>query len=105
MAQTADNRQTDDKPNEPSREPERVRSRSVLTSERSTAAPAVMPPQNERNRTVIDGRRTDGTPCKLVVIQEISGTWALYPHGVSKFGVRLTKTNAHTLAQAILKGM
>jgi hypothetical protein len=38
------------------------------------------------------------------VIQEVSGAWALYPHGVSKFGVQLTKANAHTLAQAILKG-
>jgi hypothetical protein len=72
-------------------------------SVRSSAAPAVMQRENERNRTAIDGRRTDdGTPCKLVMIQEVSGVWALYPHGVSRFGVRLAKANADALARVIV---
>jgi hypothetical protein len=76
-------------------------------SARSTAAPAVvMQRENERSRIVVDGRRTDdGTPCKLVVVQEVSGAWTLYPHGWGRFGVRLTKVNAAALARAIRKGM
>jgi hypothetical protein len=108
MTQTADNRDMDVSPDNPTTSPSapgRTCSRPALLSTRSSAAPAVMPHQNERSRTVIDGRRTDdGDRCALIVIQEVSGVWALYPHGVRKFGVRLTKANADVLAQAILKG-
>lgn len=61
--------------------------------------------ENETSRVVLDGRRTDdGDLCKLVAIREIGGAWALYPHGVKKFGVRLVKADAVTMAQAILAG-
>ncbi|MGH3938109.1 MAG: hypothetical protein ACRDTG_05650 [Pseudonocardiaceae bacterium] len=60
---------------------------------------------NERGRTVVEGRRTDdGDQCKLVLLQEIGGTYALYPHGVGRFGVRLARAEAVTVAEAILAG-
>jgi len=68
--------------------------------------PAVMQRDNERSRTVVDGHRTDdGDQCKLVVVHEdTGGCWAFYPHGWEKFGVRLAKAEAVTVAQAILVG-
>ncbi|MGH4016811.1 MAG: hypothetical protein ACREMZ_16625 [Gemmatimonadales bacterium] len=61
--------------------------------------------QNERSRVVVDGKRTDdGSQCTLVVVQEVGGTWALYPHGWGRFGVRLNKSEAVKAAQAILNG-
>ena len=61
--------------------------------------------ENETNRVVVNGRRTDdGDLCKLVAIREIGGAWALYPHGVKKFGVRLGNEDAATVARAILAG-
>lgn len=68
--------------------------------------PAVTQRGNERSRTVVDGHRTDdGDQCKLVVVHEVTGDcWALYPHGWGKFGVRLAKAEAVTVAQAILAG-
>lgn len=60
---------------------------------------------NERSREVIDGRRTDDdTRCSLLLIHEVGGTCALYPHGAKQLGVRLTKENADAVAQAILAG-
>jgi hypothetical protein len=106
MAHTADNQHTDDKPDEPSSDPGRICFQPALTRVRNSAVPAVMQRELERSRTVVDGRRTDdGDSCKLVAIQEVSGVWALYPHGVQKFGVRLSKANADVLVQAILKGV
>ncbi|MCA1600371.1 MAG: hypothetical protein LC776_01565 [Acidobacteria bacterium] len=59
--------------------------------------------ENEHSRVVVDGKRTDdNTRCSLVVIHEVGGTWALYPHGWGKFGVRLSKAEAIKAAQAIL---
>lgn len=56
----------------------------------------------EHSRTTLDGRRTDdSTRYTLLVISEIGGTWALYPHGVDQLGVRLSKSEATTLAQVI----
>ncbi|MGQ0777260.1 MAG: hypothetical protein ACT4NY_23075 [Pseudonocardiales bacterium] len=60
---------------------------------------------NERSRTVVEGRRTDdGDLCTLVAVHETGGTWALYPHGWGKLGVRLANAEAVRVAQAILAG-
>lgn len=65
----------------------------------------VMQRENETNRVVVDGRRTDdGDLCTLIAIRELGGAWALYPHGAGKLGVRLRKEDAVTVAQAILAG-
>lgn len=59
--------------------------------------------ENEADRVVLDGRRTDdGTRCTVVVIRELSGAWAFYPHGIDAFGARLCNDDATTLARAIL---
>lgn len=51
--------------------------------------------ENERGRLVVDGKRTDdGSKCELVVIREVGGTVALYPHGAARFGVRLAGADA-----------
>ncbi|MGH3940144.1 MAG: hypothetical protein ACRDTG_16225 [Pseudonocardiaceae bacterium] len=47
----------------------------------------------------------DDQQCTLVVIHERAGdTWAIFPHGVGKLGVRLAKAEAVRVAQAILVG-
>lgn len=58
---------------------------------------------NEINRVVVGGSRTDdGDRCTLVVVQErYGGGWAFYPHGFGKFGVRLEKSAATKVAQTI----
>jgi hypothetical protein len=61
--------------------------------------------ENERSRVVVDGKRTDdGDRCSLVVVHEVSGTWAVYPHGADQLGVRLSKAEAVKTAQTILDG-
>jgi hypothetical protein len=86
-------------------QPDAVAPRSGLTRARDTIEPAVMQRENEHNRLTIDGRRTDdGSRCSLLVIHEVGGTVALYPHGGAEFGVRLTQANADALARAILAG-
>lgn len=65
--------------------------------------PTVMQRENERSRTVVVGRRTDdGTQCSLLLVHEVGGAWALYPHGARQFGVRLSQEEAAKVAQAIL---
>lgn len=77
--------------------------RSTHGMAHATPVPAIMQHENERERIVVDGKRVDdSTRCSLVVIHEVGGTWALYPHGWGKFGVRLTRANAVNLARAIL---
>ena len=67
--------------------------------------PVIMQRENERSRVVIDGKRIDdGTRCTVVVIHERTGYWGFYPHGFSKFGVRLPRTEAVRMARAILAG-
>lgn len=59
--------------------------------------------QNELSRVVVVGRRTDDDDqCTLVAVREVGGTWAWYPHGWGKFGVRLANAEALKVAQAIL---
>ncbi|MGH3928825.1 MAG: hypothetical protein ACRDTF_02460 [Pseudonocardiaceae bacterium] len=59
----------------------------------------------EQGRVVVPGKRTDdGDQCALVVVHEVGGDWLLYPHGWGKFGVRLAKADALTVAQAVLAG-
>jgi len=54
--------------------------------------PVIMQRENERGRVVVDGHRIDDrTRCELLVVHEVGGTWALYPHGWGKFGVRLPR--------------
>ncbi|MGH3797672.1 MAG: hypothetical protein ACRDSP_22610 [Pseudonocardiaceae bacterium] len=63
----------------------------------------VMQRENERGRVVVAGKRTDdGARCTVVAVHEFGGTWALYPHGFGKFGVRLSKADAGSVAAAIL---
>lgn len=70
-----------------------------------TPQPAIMQRENERSRVVADGKRTDdGGRCKLLAVHEVGGTWALYPHGWPRLGVRLTGDEAARLARAILAG-
>jgi hypothetical protein len=77
MAHTADSREMNVDPDNPTNSLStagRTCARPALVSVRSSAVPAAMQRENERNRTVVDGRRTDdGTPCKLVVIHEVGG--------------------------------
>ena len=63
----------------------------------------VMQHENEVGRVVLVGGRTDdGAQCSVIVIREFGGTWALYPHGVSRLGVRLGKGVTVTMTRAIL---
>ncbi|HEX2301251.1 MAG TPA: hypothetical protein VHH34_22570, partial [Pseudonocardiaceae bacterium] len=63
----------------------------------------VMQRENEISRVVLEGRRTDdGAVCSVVVVHELGGTWAIFPHGMSQFGVRLHTGEMATLAQAVL---
>ncbi|MGQ0773777.1 MAG: hypothetical protein ACT4NY_05065 [Pseudonocardiales bacterium] len=65
--------------------------------------PAVMQRLNEAGRIVLEGRRTDDNAhCSLVVVRELSGTSAIYPHGDDKLGVRLPTTEAIKMARALL---
>lgn len=65
----------------------------------------IMQRQNERVRLTANGKRTDdGTRCELLAVHEVGGTWALYPHGWGKFGVRLQGDEAVRLAREILGG-
>lgn len=66
----------------------------------------VMQRENERGRVAVDGHRIDdGERCKLLAVHEYSGgTWAIYPHGVGKLGVRLSPADAVAVARAILAG-
>lgn len=66
--------------------------------------PAVMQRENEAGRVVLDGKRTDdGCRCALIVVREFGGTYAFYPHGAAKLGVRLTTMDA-TAAARFLAG-
>lgn len=61
---------------------------------------------DEISRVSVTGRRVeDNDKCTLVVIREAGGTWALYPHGFGKFGVRLPKDEAVQVAKAILSSV
>lgn len=76
------------------------RNRTTATPDRQPGR--TMQRDNERRRVVVDGRRTDdGTRCALVVIQERSGSWALYPHGADQLGVRIPGKDALTLGTLI----
>ena len=58
--------------------------------------------KNEISRIVLDGRRTDdGAVCSVIVVRELGGTWAIYPHGAGQLGVRIRTADAATLAQAM----
>ena len=63
----------------------------------------IMQRENERSRLVATGKRTDdGSLCELLAVCETGGGWVLYPHGGTKFGVRLPKDEAQRLARGIL---
>ncbi|MGQ0777015.1 MAG: hypothetical protein ACT4NY_21800 [Pseudonocardiales bacterium] len=46
----------------------------------------------------------DDQQCTFLVIHERAGTWAIYPHGVGKLGVRLAQAEAVRVAETILAG-
>lgn len=72
---------------------------------KDTPEPAISQRRNERARVVVDGKRTDdGGRCTLVAVVETGGTGALYPHGMGRFGVRLSGQEVRRLTQAILDG-
>ncbi|MGH3932724.1 MAG: hypothetical protein ACRDTF_22430 [Pseudonocardiaceae bacterium] len=61
--------------------------------------------EKERSRLVVEGTRTDdGDRCALVVVHEVGGTWAAYPHRIDRLGVRPAKADAVRVAEAILVG-
>lgn len=65
----------------------------------------LMQRENEIRRIVLEGRRTDDRArCSVVVIHEIGGTWAFYPHGAAQLGVRLSAADVTAMAQAIQDG-
>jgi hypothetical protein len=65
--------------------------------------PAVMQRENEQSRVILEGRLVEGGDrCTFLAIQERAGTWAMYPHGAGKLGVRLSRTEAVRVARAIL---
>lgn len=67
--------------------------------------PAIAQRHDELAGLVADGRRTDDNQtCSLVLLRKTGGDWHLYPHGVDKFGVRLSGQEARRVAQAILGG-
>lgn len=69
----------------------------------STPPTVVMQRERQLGRVVAVGRRSDdGATCSLVVVHEAGGDWTLYPHGVDRFGVRLSGSDARRVAQAIL---
>ena len=69
-------------------------------NERAMNEPAVMQRENEISRVALDGKRTDdGARCTLVAVREHGGTWALYPHGAAKFGVRLSAADVAKAAR------
>jgi len=58
---------------------------------------------DERSRTTADGRCIDSSDrCTVVLVNEVGGTWAWYPHGWGKFGFRLPHAEAVKLARVIL---
>lgn len=59
--------------------------------------------ETEHSRLVAEGTRTDdGTLCSLVLVEEVGGTWAAYPHGAAQVGVRLPHEEAVRIARRIL---
>lgn len=82
--------------------PEADRAQFMPIRARDVAEPAIMQREHERERIVVDGKRTDdNSRCSLIVIHEIGGTWVFYPHGDRKLGVRLAKAEAGNMAQVI----
>ena len=69
----------------------------------ATSAWPLTTQEKEHSRLVVDGQRADdGDRCTVVVIHERTGYWGVYPHGFSKFGVRLPRAEAVRMAQKIL---
>lgn len=65
--------------------------------------PALMQRDNEQSRVILDGRLVEGGDrCTFLAVHERTGTWAMYPHGAGKLGVRLSRTEAIRVARAIL---
>jgi len=92
---------------QPRQNPSGLQPRSASTPgrARNTTPPAALQRDHERSRVAINGKRTDdGGRCTVIVIHEVGDTWALYLHGARQLGVRLTKTDAMTIAQAVLAG-
>ena len=60
--------------------------------------------EREHCRTVVTGNRTDdGDRCTVVLVHERdTGDWGVYPHGFTKFGVRLSDKEAVKLARKII---
>lgn len=66
-----------------------------------TDIPQTQQQPRERGRLTTRGHRTDdGGWCTLLVVQEADDSWAI--HGLGAPGVRLTKAEMITLAEAIL---
>jgi hypothetical protein len=60
----------------------------------------IMQLRGERARVVVTGRRTDDNDrCELLLVADTGGSFALYPHGVDRFGVRLDGDGAAAAAR------
>lgn len=60
--------------------------------------------EKECSRVVADGEHTDTGERCTVVVAEVGGTWAWYPHRAAQLGVRLPRAEAVKIAQTILDG-
>lgn len=59
--------------------------------------------RGERGRVVVTGLRTDdGSRCELLVVADLGGSFAFYPHGATQLGVRVEQATAVRVARAIL---
>jgi hypothetical protein len=59
--------------------------------------------RGELVRLTVTGARCDnGERCKLLLVADAGGSFALYPHGAAQLGVRIAQSAAETLANAIL---
>ena len=66
---------------------------------------AIMQTCQERSTISARGKTTgDDDRCTSVLMNEVGGTWAWYPYGWGKFGVRLPQEEAVKIARAILDG-
>jgi hypothetical protein len=63
----------------------------------------VMQLRGERERLVVTGRRSDdGNRCELLVVADVGGSYAFYPHGGTQFGVQLAREDTVIVARLIL---
>ena len=63
----------------------------VFPMARDESQPAVMQREHKRSQPALDSKRTDNGEWCTLVVHEVSGTWAAYPHGAAQLGVQLPR--------------